>query len=306
MKIHRPTTRNPGPSWGYRVIAFWERVLPAFLFRIVLGIGTAIGMAVMKEQRAASREFWLLATGERQSVFQCYRHFRSFMDGLVLKLQAGREQFPSFSFAANAHSQAFEELCRSSGPAIFGTFHVGHSDMLGCMLRDFDRKVCMVRLKVGNSYDTDQIERIFRDTVRILWINDYSEFLFSLKDALQGGESIAIQCDRTEYSSRTVSLSFFGEEREFPMTIYYLAHMFQCPVVFAFTGPLEQSRSVSVFTSKVFQPLPSRKEHLAAAARHYQEVIQHLEEHLTRYPELWFNFIPMDNCYPLANRSKND
>lgn len=300
MSTERPIEVNPGPPWGYKAIAFWERVLPPFLFRVVLGIGTAIGMAVMKSQRTASREFWLMATGREQSVFECYRHFRSFMDGLVLKLQAGRGKFPQFKFSETAERAAFESLCGSGQAALFGTFHVGHSDMMGCMLRDFGRRVCMVRLKVGNSFDTDEMERIFRDTVHILWINDYSEFLFSLKEALQGGESLALQCDRTEYSSRTVPLRFFGETRQFPMTIYYLSHMFQCPVVFSFTGPLEKGDTVSVHTSKVFRPMPSRKDHLAAAAMHYQEVVNSLERHLTRFPQLWFNFIPMENCYPLA------
>lgn len=229
------------------------------------------------------------------------------MDGLVLKLQAGRGKFPRFQFSDTAQREAFENLCRSGKSAIFGTFHVGHSDMMGCMLRDFSRRVCMVRLKVRNSFDTDEMERIFGDTIRILWINDYSEFLFSLKEALQGGESLAIQCDRSEYSSRTVPLKFFGESRQFPMTIYYLSHMFQCPVVFSFTGPLEDSGRISVTTSEVFEPLESRNDHLHAGALHYQQVVDSLEKHLTRHPELWFNFIPMEKCYPLTEgRSNHD
>ena len=294
---------NPGPNWGYQTIAFWERVLPGPVFRLVLGIGTAIGMAFMPQQRKAGREYWCKLNGTEPSIWEQYRHFRSFMDGLVLKLQAGRNKFPQFQFSPEAHSGPFVELCHSSQPAIFGTFHIGHSDMMGCMLRDFGRKISMVRLKVGNSFDTDEMERIFRNTVSFLWINRPEEFLFSLKETLQEGKSLALQCDRTEYSSRTCTLNFLGEQREFPMTIYYLSHMFQYPVVFAFTGPLEPCGKIQVYTSPVFQPLRDRKEHLREATRHYQEVIDSLQRHLHRYPELWFNFIPLDRCFPrIASR----
>ena len=82
------------------------------------------------------------------------------------------------------------------------------------------------------------------------------------------------------------------------MTIYYLSQMFQYPVVFAFTGPLLKSRQIEVYTSPVFHPLPDRKTHLDNAKAHYQDVIDSLQSHLHRYPELWFNFIPMDRCFP--------
>ena len=155
----------------------------------------------------------------------------------------------------------------------------------------------MVRLKVGNSMDTEIMEQVFGDTVKFLWVNQPEEILFSLKEALQKGESIAMQCDRTEFSSRTCKLQFLGEQRNFPMTIFYLAHLFQCPVVFAFTGPLLQPGKVEVYTSPVFHPYSSRKEHLERAKSYYQDVINTLENHLHRYPELWFNFIPLDECF---------
>ena len=68
--------------------------------------------------------------------------------------------------------------------------------------------------------------------------------------------------------------------REFPMTIYYLSHMFQYPVVFAYTGPMQESGKIDVYTSPVFNPLPTRKDHLEKAKSHYQDVIDSLESHL--------------------------
>ncbi len=299
MKDPNPSVSNPGPSWGYKIIDCFEKYLPGPLFRLALGTGTAIGMACMPAQRRASSDYWLTLKGYRPGLRQQYSHFRSFMDGLVLKLRAGRYQFPKLRFSDEAHRDAFERLCASDKPALFGTFHVGHSDMMGCMLRDFDRSISMVRLKVRNSMDTDTMERVFGDTVKFLWVNQPEEVLFSLKEALQNGESIAMQCDRTEFSSRTCDLQFLGKKRTFPMTIYFLSYLFQCQVVFSYTGPLKRSGEIEVYTSPVFDPCSSRQQHLKRAKEHYQDVIDSLQNHLHRYPDLWFNFIQLDECFSI-------
>ena len=248
----------------------------------------------MPRQRRYGSVYWKALTGEKPTITDQYRHFRSFMDSLVLKLQAGRGKFPEFTFAEDAHKEAFIELCRSPSPALFGTFHVGHSDIMGCMLKDFGRHVAMVRHRVGNSRDTDVMADAFAGNLRFLWINDPAEFIFNLKDAIQRGESIAIQCDRTEFSSKTDHFAFLGKRRVFPLTIYYLAELFRCPVVFSFTGPLQKSGSIEVHTTKVFTPGSDRKENIAAGRRHFQEVLTQLEAHLKRHPGLWFNFGPLN------------
>jgi predicted LPLAT superfamily acyltransferase len=285
---------NPGPSWGYRTIAFWEKVLPRWLFNLLLGAGTLIGLMCMPVQRRYAADYWRTLTGRQPSWLDQYRHFRSFMDGLVLKLQAGRGKFPRFRFAADARREAFLDVCSAPEPALFGTFHVGYSDMMGCMLRDFNRRIAMVRHRVGNSMDTEIMADSFTGILRFLWINDPANFIFDLKEAIQAGESVAIQCDRTEFSSKTGCFEFLGARREFPLTVYYLADLFKCPVVFAYTGPLERSGEVEVHTTRVFRPGPDRRENLAAGRRHFQEVLAQLESHLRQHPALWFNFSPLN------------
>jgi predicted LPLAT superfamily acyltransferase len=287
-------TTNPGPSWGYRIISFCERALPVWLFNILLGIGTFVGLLCMPVQRRFAADYWMALTGHKPSMADQYRHFRSFMDGLVLKLQAGRGKYPSFGFAPGSDKTAFIELCAESSPALFGTFHVGYSDMMGCMLKDFDQRVAMVRHRVGNSRDTDILADSFAGFLRFLWINDPSAFIFDLKEAIQDGESIALQCDRTDFSSKKGCFDFIGKRREFPMTIYYLADLFKCPVVFSFTGTVGESGGIEVYTSRVFRPGPDRMENIKAGQRHFQEVLSQLEAHLRLHPELWFNFGPLN------------
>jgi len=284
---------NLGPSWGYRTIIFWEAVLPRWLFNFLLGIGTFIGLLITPRRRRYAADYWLTLTHKPPSLWDQYRHYRSFMESLVLKLQAGRGKLPTFYFAPKANKDTFIALCHNPEPALFGTFHVGHSDMMGCMLKDFNRRVAMVRHRVGNSEDTDILASSFSNNLRFLWINDPTNFIFQLKEAIQQGESIALQCDRTEFSSKKASFRFLGEDRAFPMTIYFLADLFKCPVVFSFTGPLEKFSKIAIYTSRVFHPNPDRKKSMEKAKRHFQEVLYQLENHLKRHPDLWFNFSPL-------------
>lgn len=289
---------NPGPSWGYRTIAFCERNLPAWLFGILLAAGTAIGLLCMPDERRHAATYWRTLTGRSPSLLDQYRHFRSFMDSLILKLQAGRGKLPQLQFAQSTQKEAFVEVCAAEGPVLFGTFHVGHSDMMGCMLKDFDRSVAMVRHRVANSMDTEMMAASFSGNLRFIWVNDPSTFIFDLKEAIQGGHSVALQCDRTEMSSRTDAFRFMGGLRIFPTTIYVLADLFKCPVVFAYTGPLLAGGSIEVHTSRVFRPGPDRQQNMAAGRQHFQEVLDHLESHLLAHPELWFNFGPLNSESP--------
>ena len=231
MKHIYPTTANPGPLWGYRIIALFERWLPSFIFNGLLGAGTFVALFFMKERRRHASDYWQALTGRPPGLLEQFRHFRAFMDGLVLKLKSGRGVYPDFHFNSDAFADEFMELCRSPRQALFGTFHVGHSDMMGCMLKNFDRRISLIRLRVGNSWDTDILESAFAGIVRFLWINNPDEFIFQLKGAVQDGQSIGMQCDRTEFSSKMGAFDFLGTRREFPVTIYHLASLFKLPVV---------------------------------------------------------------------------
>ena len=293
--MRRETTpANPGPRWGYRTIAFWERILPRFIARPALNIGVFIGLLRMPRRRRFAAAYWKAVTGRQPTLREQHRHFRAFMEALILKLQAGRGTFPHFRFANDTEARGFIGICQSGEQALLGTFHVGYSDMMGCMLRDLDRSITMVRLQVANSHDLKVIESAFAGRVRFLWVNDPSAFLFQLKEAIQGGETIGLQCDRIEVGSKTDRFRFLGAWREFPVTIYHLAGLFNLPVVFAYTGPILEDGFIEVHTSPVFYPAPDRRETLERGKAHFQEVLEGLEAHLQKYPHLWFNFLPLN------------
>lgn len=287
--------RNPGPSWGYGFLCWAERWWPRWFFRPLLKAGTWIGLARMSAQRAHSRAYLALVFGRPPALIEVWRHFFAFADFLMLKLRAGGGA-PVRCTLEPENEAAFESLVRSTRPALFGTFHFGYSDLLGYLLSERGRRVTIIRQRVGNSDDTRMLGERFAANVSFLWVNDPAALLFDLKAAIEAGESLALKCDRLEFSAKAEPFEFLGARRMFPFTIYHLALMFDRPVVFCSALPGRVPEELRVHSSPVFTPDPTagRAANLAGARVHFQAVLAQLEDLVRAHPYLWFNFLPLN------------
>jgi predicted LPLAT superfamily acyltransferase len=294
--------RNPGPEWGFDFLAWAERGWPAWIFRPLLMAGSWVGVAAMAKQRAHSRAYLAVVLGRPARLVEVWRHFFSFADILMLMLRAGR----GAAFRCELEPEnaaAFDTLVRSDQPALFGTFHFGASDLLGYALSERRRRVSILRLQVGNSRETGWLGERFSDHVSFLWVNDPRSLLFTLKAAIEAGESIALKSDRLEFSARNEPFHFLGCRRLFPFTIYHLAVLFHRPVVFCTAVPAGATDVLRIASSPVFQPDPAldRAANLARARVHFQAVLTQLESAVVRHPFFWFNFLPLNPPAPATN-----
>jgi predicted LPLAT superfamily acyltransferase len=158
--------------------------------------------------------------------------------------------------------------------------------------------VFMVRQRVGNSHDTEVLGKRFEQWVTFIWVNEPENLLFALKDAIAAGGSVALKCDRLEFSAKTESFQFLGARRLFPFTIYHLALIFRIPVVLCVGLPAGPGRS-SVHSSPLFRPDAAGKTaNLVRAKAHFQDFLTRLEGFLRDDPLLWFNFTPLNPPAP--------
>ncbi len=296
MSAPKQLMRNPGPSWGFAFLQNAERVVPWPIFRIPVGIGAAVAVACMPEQRRQSRHFLAAALGRRPRLFDIWRHFHAYAEFLIVKLRMARGVAYTGRFDPD-HAGDFEALMKSGKPALFGTFHFGQSDLLGYLLGDhYRRQIFMVRLQMGNAPDTAQLGRLFGDWIRFIWVSKPEDLLFAIKDAVASGGSLALQCDRIEFAAKTEAFEFLGARRLFPFTIYHLAWIFERPVIFCFGMPGAKRDETVLQASTTF--LPDRKlgreAHLRRAQSHFQGVLAHLETLVRQRPNLWLNFLPLN------------
>lgn len=287
--------RNPGPGWGFAFLRGVDRWMPRPLFRAALAMGASVAFLFMGKQRARATEYWQALTGEKPSVGKLWRQFFAFAESMMEALRMGRGERHQFYVKPGGHGEALKRLAQSDRPALFGSFHVGNSDLLGYALAEFGRQIHMIRIRVDNSDDTRWMGEQFGKAIHFIWVDRPESMLFALKEAVEAGHSIAMKCDRIEQSGRQEAFQFLGKERLFPFTIYHFSLLFEMPVIFAVGWPEGDGRT-EVTASRVFEPdlSASREANLDRAREHFQEVLTDLETKLAAQPHLWFNFIPLN------------
>jgi predicted LPLAT superfamily acyltransferase len=272
-------------------------VLPEFIFRPLRQLGTWVALANMPAERAHSRAYLRAITGRDPSLRHVFRHFLAFEEFLMLRLRVARGFAHRGDLAPDA--EGFHTLLATGAPALLGTFHVGHSDLTGFLLGHQEhRRVFMVRQRVGNSHDTDVLGARFAQWLTFIWVNEPENLLFALKAAIADGGSVALNCDRLEFSAKTEAFHFLGARRLFPFTIYHLSLIFRIPVVLCVGLPAGPGRS-TVHSSPLFRPDDNGKAaNLARARTHFQDFLLRLEGFLRDDPLLWFNFTPLNPLAP--------
>jgi predicted LPLAT superfamily acyltransferase len=285
--------RNPGPSWGFRFIRTLDRFLPEALFRPVRSAGTWIAVLALPRQRTYSRDYLRIVLGREPSTADVHRHFLCACEALVLKLRVADGLHHLCVMEPGAAD--FERWLASDRPVLLGSFHIADSDLTGFMLAGQGRRrVHLVRMRVGNSHDTDALASRFGDRLRFVWVNDPKELLFALKEAGGGPDTVAMQCDRADHSSRSEPFDFLGAARLFPFTIYHLAVIFERPVLLSFGAPTGAGTS-TVYASPAFEPAKGepREAALERARLHFQAFLRRVEAHLHANPYQWLNFRPL-------------
>ncbi len=286
--------RNPGPSWGYGFLRLADRVVPEFLYRPARALGTWIALLNMPVQRRHSRDYLRVVLGREPTRREVFRHFFVFEEALMRKLRVANGR-PHRGVLVN-DAEDFRDFLRSSEPAFLGTFHFADSDLTGFLFGGQEkRRVSLIRHRVGNSQDTDRLGERFADWVSFIWVNEADNLLFAIKDAIAAGRSIALKCDRLEFSAKREAFHFLGARRLFPFTIYHLALIFQKPVLLTVGVPAAPGETI-VHSSPVWRPDPAlgREHNLASAHEHFQAFLAHIEELLRAHPYWWFNFIELN------------
>lgn len=294
MELTHTTWKNPGPRWGYGFLRAAHAFLPGPVFKACLACGAVVGWALMPKARAHQKAYWLALTGKHPGVRQQWRHFIEFAANLMQKLILDRTAKPMFVYAPGSAEADFEAVSRDKGGVLFGTFHMAESDLMGSMLCTLGRQIRMVRLRVDNSLDTEILQRSFQGMVQFVHVNKPEEMLFAIKDALEQGHGVAMQCDRYEFGSKLERFGFLGEMRYFPFTVYHLSALFRVPVCFSFALRRRADGTIPAWVPPVFYPRGPRAQVLAAGKQHFQSVLTGVENILREDPTLWFNFQPLN------------
>lgn len=221
--------------------------------------------------------------------FLATKHLYEF--GKVLIDQAAIGILKNDSFAVKFHNGGeFYALAQQKSGMVLLTSHVGNWQTAMATMGHIERKVNLlfeVRADEGLHF-FDLANK--REKFNFIPPTGFMGGLVEATNALNAGEIVSIMGDRA-WGARTSKAKFLGEDAEFPVTPYYLVAATGADLVVLFTvrtGKMSfemEARHVSAGTD--WTKL-SRDEAVAVLLSSY---VEFLEEYLTKYPFMWFNFL---------------
>lgn len=282
--------KNLGPQWGPDLLLLLDRILPSRVLNFFVLCACYFCVPLLKSQTKVSTDWLWRIRGKKPHHSEIARHYYHFILSLLELLRMSKNTRHVFN-CVGANAKHFQDFLKSGKPALFGTFHIGNSDLLGYALGERGHKIGMIRMNSGNSAETRRLVARFQENVKIVWVDKPENIFFEIKRILQSGESLAMKCDRLEFSSKGELFYFAGRQYEFPFTIYHLAILFNLPLWFCVGVPSGKGIT-DVYPFSVFVPdVLDKGTSLRKGKIHFQSVLNDIEEILKENPYLWFNFL---------------
>ncbi|MCP4604357.1 MAG: lysophospholipid acyltransferase family protein [Proteobacteria bacterium] len=289
----RMTPRNFGSPTGMKAIAFMMRVLPGRLVYWIAMIPVVWYYITRSEGRRSSEVFQRmlgLSLGPIHSFFFGLRQARAFsrviLDNMYLGM-LGPKRFRLNKLGTDV----FRRALKKGRGLILLSAHVGNWHLAVNYLGNIGTRVHLVIDDVRQEEVKRQMD-MAKEVSEHLVMHDALEpdLVFELRAALKRGEVVVLAGDRT-VGERRVRLPFLGGEAWFPTTAFSVARATGAPICTAmsFRTGMQQydCYGLGPFGDEQGEKTLSRDEQIEAMAR---EFAGHLDTHVRRFPEQWFNF----------------
>lgn len=222
-----------------------------------------------------------------------YRHFFTFADCIVDRLEAWRGKLRHEHVQFNGQHMLLEEVQRGRG-AMLLTSHLGNIELcrgLNDQLRNLRMNVLVY------NHHAPRINRIIEKSnpnsrLKLVDIRDFGmQTAAMLEQQVRDGEFVAIAADRTPPSlnQHVVPARFLGREAPFPTGPFIIASLLRCPVYLMTCVRRDGHYEIDVvhFAEQVTLSRNRRQEDLRHWAQRYAE---DLEARALETPLQWFNF----------------
>ena len=244
------------------------------------------------------KEIWKV--GGLKNLWYCYLNNLTF----------GKVVLDKFAVLAGNHQQfdihfddedwnTFHSLLDQDKGIILAGSHIGNFELLGQRLSQDKKPIsCVIYDGENSNYQTHRNTAFGKQKVKTIPIRQDMSHLFTIKDALDNGEIIAILCDRYMGGRKVKKCQFMGHDANFPTGIFIMAAQMEVPVVSTFI-----MKEKGTQYKGYMKPLKINEETDSVTQRTdaiLQAYVASLENMLHQYPQQWFNY------YPFWGENKRD
>ena len=220
-------------------------------------------------------------------------------------LTFGKVVLDKFAVLAGSHSQfdihfpeqdwqAFHSLLDQDKGIILAGSHIGNFELLGQRLSQDKKPIsCVIYDGENSNYQSHRNIAFGKQKVKTIPIRNDMSHLFTIKEALDNGEIIAILCDRHFGGRKVKECNFMGHPADFPTGIFIMAAQMELPVLSTFIMKEKGTKYTGYM-----KPLSVGEESESITQRTntlLQKYVESLEAMLHQYPHQWFNYYPFWN-----------
>lgn len=223
--------------------------------------------------------------------FLIYRNFFSLGMSLLDKsaIMMGSKYF---NCVYENEDSIFDALKQGKGVILVGA-HVGNWAVGGQLLNRLNTRINIVMLE----NEVERVQRIFDRAYsdkkfRVLSSSSDLSSSLAIMKALQNGEIVVFNGDRTVDGVPKTEASFFGDVADFPLGAYQMATVTESPVIMVF-AMRDRIKNYRFFCYPARQlsnlSRQKKKEAIKESAKDFAGKLQSV---LTKYPFQWYNFHP--------------
>lgn len=286
--------RERGSAAGIRFILIFSRVFGRGGARFFLRILVFYYALFAAEARRASRTY-LARIGEVSpksiGFWRVYSHLLRFAETSLDRLFLVRGRSDLF-VTTHTGMHHLEALHASGRGAILLGAHLGSFEAMRAVggLQDF--RINILAYWENARMITRFLEEVgadFRGRVIEIRPGDPS-YIFSVQEAIEAGEMVAVLGDRVGVNEKTATVDFLGAPARLPIGPYTMAAVLKCPVYLTFglyQSPNRYDLYCEPLSERLKLPRQGRQKAIASYAQRYADRLAH---YCRQAPDNWFNF----------------
>lgn len=281
--------KTGGGKFGQRfLLSFLKHFRVTLLYPVLWFVTPFTLLFARKANRALYLYFHdILGYNPRQTFRSVARTLYTFSKMVVDKFAIWAGASDQFNIHVE-NPEPFEKLLGQEKGFILAGSHIGNFELLGYYLKQ-DKKPINVIIYGGESETLVQPRNSAFSSMNIKTVPVLPDLshLFTIKNALENGEIVAILCDRIFGSSKKKSIDFLGHPADFPIGPFRIAAQLDVPVLSAFLMK-EKRRDYTGF----IVPLSTETANDSTTSKIDTLITQYvktLETTLKKYPHQWFN-----------------
>lgn len=286
--------KTRGGKFGQRfLLSFLKRFRVTVLYPTLLIIIPLCLIFVREPNRALYRYFRdIRGYGRWRALWSTTRNAYNFGKVVIDKfaIWAGRsEQF----HVDQEHPEIPQRLFEQEKGALFAGAHIGNFELLAAAFKEKRKQINVIIYGGESELLSRQRASMFGQSyVNLIPLTEDMSHLFTIKNALDNGEVVAILCDRLFGSPKKKSLNFLGHPADFPIGPFRLAAQMDVPVLSVAVLKEKRLRYTCRTTLLEVAPDLSLNQKCDLLMEQY---VKSLEDVLQQYPEQWFNLFDFWN-----------